>query len=156
MKASRRVKTKKSTSSLVKCEGFAHCFLRFQWCIMNSCHKVVRSIRNTIFVRNAQNCGKTNHGFYTIITHQLTNQCLCVSFWPFNIFNSMAWCIMNSYHKDVRSTINTTLKLCADCGKQFVRNAQNYRKTKHGFCIMLTDQITHRCQCVSLWPKIKP
>ena len=62
------------------------------WCIMNSCHKVVRSIRNTIlklcadcvkqFVRGAQNCGKTNHGFCTTITHQLTHRCLCVSLWP--------------------------------------------------------------------------
>ena len=27
----RRAKTEKSTSGLVKCEGFAHCFLRLQW-----------------------------------------------------------------------------------------------------------------------------
>ena len=33
------------------------------WCIMNFCHKVVR---------NSQNCGKTNHGFCTMIAHQLT------------------------------------------------------------------------------------
>ena len=30
MEASRRAKTEKSTSSSVKCEGFAHCFLRLQ------------------------------------------------------------------------------------------------------------------------------
>ena len=34
------------------------------------------------FVSNAQNCGKTNHGFSIVITHQLTDRCLCVSFWP--------------------------------------------------------------------------
>ena len=31
METSKRAKTEKSTSSSVKCEGFAHCFLRFQW-----------------------------------------------------------------------------------------------------------------------------
>ena len=31
MQVSRRAKTEKSTSSWVKCEGFAHCFLRLQW-----------------------------------------------------------------------------------------------------------------------------
>ena len=42
----------------------------------------VRSMRNTIlyadcakqFVRNAQNCGKTNHGFYTMMTHKLKHR----------------------------------------------------------------------------------
>ena len=29
--ASRRAKAEKSTSNSVKCEGFAHCFLRLQW-----------------------------------------------------------------------------------------------------------------------------
>ena len=62
------------------------------WCIINSCHKVVRPIRNTKlkfytdcskqFFRNTQNCGKTNHGFCTLMTHHLTHQCLGVSFWP--------------------------------------------------------------------------
>ena len=65
-------------------------------CIMNSCaswvHKVVRLIRNNTlklcadyakqFVRNAQNCGKTNLGFCTMIIHQLTHRCLYMSFWP--------------------------------------------------------------------------
>ena len=36
---------------------------------------------------------------------------------------SMAWCIMNSCHKVIRSIGNTILKLCAYCAKQFVRNA---------------------------------
>ena len=59
------------------------------WCIVNSWHNVVRSIRNTIvklfadceneFVRKAHNYGKTNHRFCTMITRQLTHQCLCVS-----------------------------------------------------------------------------
>ena len=40
----------------------------------------------------------------------------------------MAWCIMNSCHKVVRSIRNTTLKLCAVCAKQFVRNSQNCGK----------------------------
>ena len=62
------------------------------WWIMKSCHKIVRSIRNTNlklwadcekqYVRNTQNSGKTNHGFYTMITCQLTDRCLCLSFWP--------------------------------------------------------------------------
>ena len=61
---------------------------------MNSCHRVKRSISYTIlklwadcvkqFVRNVQNCGKTNQGFCTMITCQLTHQCLGVSFWPKN------------------------------------------------------------------------
>ena len=75
MKASRRAKTEKTTSISVKWEGFAHCFLWMQW--HGASHEflfqVVRSIRTAIlklcancakqFVRNAQNCGKTNHGF---------------------------------------------------------------------------------------------
>ena len=62
------------------------------WCVMNFCNTVIWSIRNTImkpyadcakqFFRNAQNCGKTNHRFCTMITHQLTNRCLYVSVWP--------------------------------------------------------------------------
>ena len=43
---------------------------------------------------------------------------------------AMTWCIMNSCHKVVWSIINTTLKLCADCSKLFVRNVQNCGKTK--------------------------
>ena len=31
MEASRRAETDKSTSSSVKCEGFAHCSFRLQW-----------------------------------------------------------------------------------------------------------------------------
>ena len=48
---------------------------------------------------------------------------------------AMAWCIINSCHKVVQTISNITLKLCADCMKQFVRNAQNCGKTNHGFCI---------------------
>ena len=47
---------------------------------------------------------------------------------------AMVWSIMNSCYKVVRSIRNTSLKLCADCAKQFVRNAQSYGKTNHGFC----------------------
>ena len=67
-----------------------------------------------------------------------------------SLFSSigMAWCIMNSCSK-VLSIRNTTLKLCADCAKQNVRNAQNCGKTNHGFCTMMTHQITHRCLCMS-------
>ena len=94
MKSSRIVKTAKSTSSSVKCEGFAYCFLRLQWrgASWILCHMVIRTIRNTTFklcadcakqfVRNAQNCGETNHEFWTMIKHQPTHRCLCVSFWP--------------------------------------------------------------------------
>ena len=37
---------------------------------------------------------------------------------------AMAWCIMNSCQNVVRSIRNTTLKICADCEKQFIRNEQ--------------------------------
>ena len=47
---------------------------------------------------------------------------------------AMAWCIMNSYNKDVRSIRNTTLKLCSNWGKQFVRNTHHSGKTNQGFC----------------------
>ena len=43
-----------------------------------------------------------------------------------------------------------------NCAKQFVRNAQNYGKNNHGFCTMITHQLTHRCLCVIFWPKTKP
>ena len=51
--------------------------------------------------------------------------------WRYSSFSSitMAWRIMNSWYKVVRSIRNTTLKLCADCAKQFVRNEQNCRKS---------------------------
>ena len=47
-----------------------------------------------------------------------------------SLFSSMAmaWWIKNSYHKVVRSIRNTILKLCNDCAKQFIRNAQNCGK----------------------------
>ena len=90
MEKSRRAEFKKSTSSSVKCDGSMFSLIEMAWCIMNSCHKIVRSIRNTTlklcidgtrqFVRNAQNCRETNHGFCTVIMHQLTHCCLCVSF----------------------------------------------------------------------------
>ena len=68
----------------------------------------------------------------------------------------MAWCIVNSCHKVIRSIRNTTLKLWADCAKQFVRNVQSCGKTNHGFCTMTKHQLTHRCLGVSFWPKTKP
>ena len=53
------------------------------WRIVNSCHKIVRSVRNTTlklwsdctkkFIRNAQNCGKTNNGFCTMMTSAQTS-----------------------------------------------------------------------------------
>ena len=42
-----------------------------------------------------------------------------------------------------------TVKLCADCAKQFVRNAQNCGNLNHGFCKMIKHQLTHRCLCKS-------
>ena len=41
-----------------------------------------------------------------------------------------------------KSISNITLKLYVDCIKQFVRNAQNCGKTNHGFCKMITYQLT--------------
>ena len=67
---------------------------------------------------------------------------------------AMAWCIMNSWHKVVWSIRNTTLKLYADCAKQFDGNAQNYGKTNHGFCTMITQQLKHRCLCMSFCPPL--
>ena len=72
--------------------------------------------------------------------------------WRFcSLFSSIAkaWCIMNSCYKVVRSIRNTTLKLWADLLKQFIRNAQNCGITNHGFCTMITHQLTHWCLCVS-------
>ena len=62
---------------------------------------------------------------------------------------------MNSCHKVVQSIKNTTLKLYADCAKQFDRKAQNCGKANHGFCAMITHQPLHRYLCVSFWPKNK-
>ena len=33
-----------------------------------------------------------------------------------------------------RGGVNRKINVCADCEKQFVRKAQNYGKTNHGFC----------------------
>ena len=70
--------------------------------------------------------------------------------WRFcSLFSSiaMAWCIMNSCHMVVRPIRNTTLKLCADCAKQLVKNALDCGKTNHGFCTMITHQISHIVAC---------
>ena len=78
--------------------------------------------------------------------------------WRFcSLFSSIAiaWFNMNSCHKVVRSIRNATMKLWANCAKQFVKNAQNCGKTNHGFRIMIMHQFTHRCLCVGLWPKTK-
>ena len=69
--------------SSVKCEDFAHCFLRLQrrnasWILATRSYVQ----RRILSWRNAQNCGKTIHGFCTMITHHLTHRCLCLSFWP--------------------------------------------------------------------------
>ena len=53
----------------------------------------------------------------------------------------------------VRSTRITTLKLSADCAKQFVRNTQNCEKSNHEFWTIITHQLTHRCLCVNIWSK---
>ena len=50
---------------------------------------------------------------------------------------------------------NTTLKLCTDCAKQFIRNAQNCGETNHGFWTIIKHQLTHRCWCMGFWPKTK-
>ena len=71
-------------------------------------------------------------------------------------FIAMTWRIMNSCHKVVLSIKNTTLKLCVDCAKQLIRNAQNCGKTNNGFCTIIMHQLTHRCLCVSFWPNTKP
>ena len=70
-------------------------------------------------------------------------------------FIAMAGCIMNSCHTVVRSIRNTTLMLCADCVKQFVRNPQNYEKINHGFCTTITHKLIDRCLCVSFRPNIR-
>ena len=65
--------------------------------------------------------------------------------WRFySLFSSiaMAWCNMNSCYKVVRPIRNATLKLRADCAKQFVRISHRIVwKTNHGFCIMITHQL---------------
>ena len=45
----------------------------------------------------------------------------------------------------VRLIRKTTLKLGADCTKQFARNAQNCGKTNHRFSTMITHQFIHLC-----------
>ena len=61
------------------------------WCIMSSCHRVERSIRNITCMlcaicakqsaRNTQIRGRTKIGFCTMITPLLTHRCLCANFW---------------------------------------------------------------------------
>ena len=62
------------------------------WCIMSSCHRIERSIRNITCklcaicekqsARNARICGKTKIAFCTTITPLLIHRCLCANFWP--------------------------------------------------------------------------
>ena len=69
---------------------------------------------------------------------------------------AMAWCIMNSCHKVVRSIKNTTLKLYADYSKQFVRNAQNCGKNQSW--ILHHDNASADTSMLvrEFWPKTKP
>ena len=62
---------------------------------------------------------------------------------------AMAWSVMKSCHKVVRWIRNTNLKLCADCEKKFVRNAQICGRTNHWFCIMITHELMNQYLCVS-------
>ena len=62
------------------------------WCIMSSCHRVERSIRNITCklcaicakqsARDSRICGRTKIGFCTMITPLLTHRCLWANFWP--------------------------------------------------------------------------
>ena len=74
--------------------------------------------------------------------------------WRFCSFAiAMVWCVMNFFYKVVWPIRSIILKLCNDCAKQFIRNTMNCGTTNHGFCIMITHQLTHRCRWVSFWPK---
>ena len=88
--------------------------------------------------------------------------------WKFCSFFSsiaMAWCIMNSCHKVLRSIRIISLKLCSDCAKQFIRKALNCGNTNHEFCTILAAkspspvntviEVWLRCLCMSFWPKTK-
>ena len=48
----------------------------------------------------------------------------------------------------VRSIRNTTLMLCTNYAKQFVRNTQNCGETNHGFCTIITQQLAHTSMLV--------
>ena len=71
---------------------------------------------------------KPNHQNESIQKIQDRKNHIKFGMWRFSpLFSSItvAWCIMNSCHKVVRLIRNTTFKLCTDCEKKFVRNAQN-------------------------------
>ena len=74
-----------------------------------------------------------------------------------NTFRISFWCLTWDSNPGFSSNKPTHYLLdhgdFVDCAKQFVRNAQNCGKSNHGFCIMITPQLTHRCLCVSFWPK---
>ena len=55
----------------------------------------------------------------------------------------------NQVNKSVQKS-KSTVK--CNCVKEFDRNSQNSGKTNHGFCAMVTHQLTHRCSCVIFWP----
>ena len=63
---------KKCKSSSIKCEGFAHSFLRLQWhgasCI-HPCHNIVRAIRNTT-LKLCDDCTKQFTDNKTVIMPQ--------------------------------------------------------------------------------------
>ena len=66
------------------------------------------------------------------------------------LFSSIAkaWCIIDFCHKVVWSIRNNTLKICVDCAKQFVKNAQDCGKANHGFfpfIILTVPANTIRC-----------
>ena len=57
-------------------------------------------------------------------------------------FLSQGCTINKEYYLEVIAQSNSSV---TDCGE-----------TNHGFCAMRTHQHTHRCLCVSFWPKTKP
>ena len=86
METAVRTKTEKCCPSSIDCETFAYSFIRLQGalCIMSSCHRVERSIRNIIwklcaictkpFARNDRICGRTKKGSCITIIALFTNR----------------------------------------------------------------------------------
>ena len=103
---------------------------KIQICSKSSQLAMDRGFRAMTFIPTRNHSNQIKH----VKFGQMRRLCLLFS------LIAISRCVMKSCHTVVRLIKNTTLKLCADCAKQFVRNTQNcgktHKKTYHEFAVV--------------------
>ena len=109
--------------------------------------KVITSDESCIYGYDIETKAQSSQWKFWTLTSQDRKRHVFVGLkWRFSFLFSklaMALCIISSCHKVLQSIRNTALKLCTEFEKQFVSNIQNCAETNHGFCTIITYQLTH-------------